>query len=72
MSRYVAPVFPPIPSPPPDNPLSLLSNAHLFEAQYVLQLGCGRSKSIVRERKRTYICYLQRLLQAEIDRRHLP
>jgi hypothetical protein len=48
----------------------LLSDAHLNQSQYILSLGCGRSKAILRERKRIYLCYLASILAAEALRRH--
>lgn len=70
MARYVPPVFPPIPDPLPTNPLTLLSDVNLDQSQYILALGCGRSKAILRERKRIYLCYLASILAAEHLRRH--
>lgn len=71
MSRYVPPVFPPIPSPLPENPLDLLSDDHLINTQFALSLACGRSRSALRTRKRTYICFLDEILTAEIIARQI-
>lgn len=70
MARYVPPVFPPIPSPLPPNPLTLLDDLNLRDTAYALHLGCGRSRSILRARKRDYVCYLTSILVAEDLRRH--
>jgi hypothetical protein len=49
---------------------ALLSNDQLYRAQLALAIACGRSKSALRNKHRTYLCTLFQVLLAESSRRH--
>jgi hypothetical protein len=69
MTQIVPSPSPPIPFP---NPLQNLDDQDLFDTQLVLNLACGRNKSVTREKHRTHLCYLAGLLHIEADHRGKP
>jgi len=58
--------------PPAGNSLDDLTNEQLFNAQLLLQLGCGRAKSSITRKREQYYCFLARVLKVEADLRGLP
>lgn len=51
---------------------ALLPAETLYRAQLALAIACGRSKSALRNKHRTYLCTLFQVLLAESARRHAP
>ena len=58
--------------PPPENPLTLLSDSQLLDVQLTVALLCLRTKSAVRAKHSTKACSLLTILQLEGDRRGIP
>lgn len=54
------------------NPLSLLSDDDLFDTTIILALGCGKAHTIFRNVHRDRICFLQTLLNLELQNRARP
>lgn len=57
-----------IPLPPGDS-LRTLTDDDLYWSMVALEYGCLRSKAITREKHRTYVCALERILRVEANRR---
>jgi len=49
--------------------LSLLTREQLIESQLSLHLACGRSRSALKKKHRTFLCFAWRVYAAEINRR---
>ena len=55
------------------NPLALLDNTQLWNAQLMLELICHRSKApLASSRRRQYVCTLGQVLLLEFERRGIP
>jgi hypothetical protein len=51
------------------NPLEQLTNDELWNIQLLLELNCGRSKSVLRKNRREIICSFTDILKQEADHR---
>ena len=54
------------------NPLEELSDDELYATALVLHLACGKAKSVLRQKHRTYLCALIGPLQHEAINRGKP
>lgn len=60
------------PTPGPVRQLSAISDEDLYNTQRMLALGCGKSKSVLRQERRQYVCFAFGVLKLEADRRGRP
>lgn len=59
-----------VPPPPfPENPLQLLDDDVLELTHSTLIIGCGKSKLILKEKRRRFLCLLAYVLEVEKKRR---
>jgi hypothetical protein len=56
----------------PVDPLEALTDDDLYQTQLVLRVGCGRNRSVLKDKHRTRICFLASLLDLEADKRGRP
>lgn len=55
------------------NPLVLLDDTQLWNAQLMVELICHRSKApLAKARRRQYVCTLGQVLTLEFERRGIP